>query len=358
MVGEIRLQTTYGQDPSDGHWGCPLRERWGLSNYQQLSLALEDKLAFTLTTTTSYEEAAATADKWGSPISPSTLHSLAQRLGSQAEEQTQARLQAAPPKETQPQRAPSQLGVLMLDGWIVRQRGAGWGRKKTKQNRVEWHEWKTGTYYQIEQASRSEKGRGQLLQKSLVGWQGKPDEFGQRLHHEALRAGLGRARQSLVVADGAPWIWKLAQERWPQAEQVLDFYHATEHLWELSRQQWACQTPQVESWVDEQRHRLRHGQEEQVLQEIAGLKNPRGLRGQAVKREAAYFQNHRERMNYAAHHERGHPIGSGTVESSCRQRQCRFKRPGQFWTPKGMRNLGSLCEARHNRHWDELWLQT
>jgi hypothetical protein len=52
----------------------------------------------------------------------------------------------------------------------------------------------------------------------------------------------------------------------------------------------------------------------------------------------------------------GWPIGSGTVESACRQRQCRFKRPGQFWTPKGMRHLSALTEARHNHHWDELWL--
>ena len=50
------------------------------------------------------------------------------------------------------------------------------------------------------------------------------------------------------------------------------------------------------------------------------------------------------------------PIGSGPVESACRQRQCRFKRSGQFWTPKGMRHLGALTEARHNHHWDELWL--
>jgi len=53
---------------------------------------------------------------------------------------------------------------------------------------------------------------------------------------------------------------------------------------------------------------------------------------------------------------RGRPIGSGPVESACRQRQCRFKRPGQLGTPKGMRHLSALTEARHNHHWDELWI--
>ena len=71
----------HGQDPADEHWGCPVREHWGLTQHQQLSLALEDKLAFTLTATPSYEEAAAVAEKWGSSVTGSALHALAQRLG-------------------------------------------------------------------------------------------------------------------------------------------------------------------------------------------------------------------------------------------------------------------------------------
>ena len=77
-VGVVKLQVLHGQDPADEHWGCPVREHWGLTCHQQLSLALEDKLAFTLTATASYEEASALAHKWGSPVSGSALHALAQ----------------------------------------------------------------------------------------------------------------------------------------------------------------------------------------------------------------------------------------------------------------------------------------
>lgn len=77
-VGVVELQVLHGQDPSDGHWGCPIREHWGLTCHQQLSLALEDKLAFTVTATASFADAAALADKWGVRVDDSTLHALTQ----------------------------------------------------------------------------------------------------------------------------------------------------------------------------------------------------------------------------------------------------------------------------------------
>jgi hypothetical protein len=131
-AGVVELQVLHGQDPSDRHWGCPVREHWELSCHQQLSLGLEDKLAFTVTATASHEEAAAVAGQWGVPVDDSTRHALTQRLGVRAEARTQEALKPPPP-ERQPQRAPTKLAVLMLDGWQVRQRGPGWGRKKTSE---------------------------------------------------------------------------------------------------------------------------------------------------------------------------------------------------------------------------------
>jgi len=92
------------------------------------------------------------------------------------------------------------------------------------------------------------------------------------------------------------------------------------------------------------------------MAEIAALKVPKGPAGEVVQREQNYLATQAHRMNYRTLHQRGWPIGSGTVESACRQRQCRFKRPSQFWTAKGMRHLAALTEARHNHHWDQLWL--
>jgi hypothetical protein len=275
-------------------------------------------------------------------------------MGAQAEEQRQER-SVQPSQERQPQRGASALAVLMIDGWQVRHRGEGWGRKKTSKPRVEWREMKTGVFYLEEQAAQTPGGRGIIADKVVVSVVGEPMELGRRLHWEALRGGLGRARQQLFLGDGAPWIWNLKQDRWDKAIGLLDFFHASQHLWEVGRRVAGEEESKLAPWVEERLHQLRHGQEKKVLSELAGLKKQRGAAGKVLRREQGYFANHASRMNYQAIARRGWPIGSGAVESACRQKQCRFKRPGQFWTPKGLRNLIALDEARRNHHWDQLW---
>jgi len=354
VVGSVELEVWHGQDPQDKHWGCPIRERWVLGPHQQLSPALQERLAFTATLARTYEGAAQIASKWGSPVDDSLMHALVQQLGSKAEAQTQQRMKQLP-QEQQPQRKPSELAVLMLDGWFGRFRGPGWGKQRTKKERVEWHEIKTGVFYLQEQAAHTQAGRGMIADKRLVRWQGEPLEFGQRLHWEAQCGGLGRARQSLVVGDGIAWIWNLKADRWPGALELLDFWHSSQHVWELGQALCAEREVATQAWVEPRLHRLRHGQEQAVLKEIASLKGRRGPAGEVVRRQQNYFAAHAGRMNYKTFADRGWPIGSGAVESACLGSQCRFKEPGQFWSRKGFRHLCALEEARHNHHWDELW---
>lgn len=351
--GTVALQVWHGKDPAEGRWGCPIRQRWGLRAHQQLSPALEDKLAYFGTVTVSYEAAAKLAAKVGLGVEDSTLRALVQRLGAKAEAQTQARLQTTP-AEKHPERPPTPLAVLMLDGFQVRFRGPGWGKKRTQQPRVEWHEEKLGVFYRHEQAV-GEK-RGQLLEKVVVGWPGEGLELGRRLHGEALRGGLARARAVLAVADGAPWIWNVVGDRWPGACQLLDFYHASQHLWALGQALHPQDEARRRTWVEAGLHRLRHGQERAVLREIAALPRRRGEAGEAIRREQNYFAGQAGRMNYGQRARQGWPIASGAVESACRTRQCRRKRVGQFWTRTGLRHLDALEEARDHGHWDELWL--
>lgn len=353
VVGAIKLAVWHGKDPQDGHWGCPIRERWDLRAHQQMSPALEEKLAFTATLAGSYEDAALLAGQWGCPADDSVIHALVQKLGGQAEAQTQGRLKATPP-ESQPQRRASELAVVMVDGWQARYRGAGWGKQKTTQARVAWHEIKTGIFYLHEQAGQTESGRGMIACKTMVRWQGEPVEFGRRLSWEALRGGLGRAKEVLALADGGVWIWNVVEDRWRGARKLLDFYHGSQHLWELGRACCEGQEAKAEPWVEQRLHQLRHGQEKKVLRDIARLKPRRGHAGQTIQKQQNYFAGQAGRMNYQEIADHGWPIGSGAVESACRQSQCRFKRPGQFWTKAGLRNLSALDDARRNEHWDEL----
>jgi hypothetical protein len=318
-----------------------------------MSVTLEEKLAFTATVAGSYDDAAQIAKQWDCPVDASVIHQLVQRLGAKAEAQTVERLGESP-QERQPLRAAALLAVLMMDGWMARFRGPGWGCKKTQKERVEWHEIKTGVFFLHDQLAHSQSGRGIICDKILVRWRGEPVEFGRRLAWEALRAGIGRAKESLALADGGKWIWNLVKDRWPHARQLLDFYHGSEHLHDLA-QAYSGNEASAKSWSDQRLHQMRHGQEQTLLREIAGLKPPKGERGEIVVAAQNYFAGQSHRMSYKALADRGWPIGSGPVESACRQSQCRFKRSGQFWTAKGFRNLNALDEARRNGHWDEIW---
>jgi len=355
VVGLVRLEVYHGQDPQDKHWGCPLREQWGLTAHQQMSPALEQKLAFTATLVGSYEAAAQEAANWNCPVDDSVIHALVQRLGSKAEAQTQARLQQAP-SESQPQRRPAELALLMVDGWFARFRGPGWGKQRTQQERVEWHEIKNGVFYLHEQSARTQGGRGVLTDKVVVRTQGDPTDLGQRLHWEALRGGLGRAEETLVLGDGIAWIWNLKAQRWPQARELLDFWHGGQHLWNLGRACHGGNEVKAAAWVEKRLHQLAHGQEQKVFKEISAIRSSRSQTGEMVRKEQHYFAGQSSRMHYKEIADRGWPIGSGPVESSCRQDQRRFKGPGQSWTRKGFANLSALDQARRNNHWDELWL--
>ena len=131
VVGVVKVVGWQGKDPTDKHWGCPIRERWGLKAHQQMSPALEERVAFTATMAGSYEAAAQVAGKWGCPVDDSVIHALVQRVGGVAQAQIQQRLKE-PAQESEPQRGASELALLMLDGWFARFRGPGWGSSEPR----------------------------------------------------------------------------------------------------------------------------------------------------------------------------------------------------------------------------------
>ena len=108
---------------------------------------------------------------------------------------------------------------------------------------------------------------------------------------------------------------------------------------------------------DRQRQ-VRNDQVAKVIIQLEELK-PRlaTAAAKAADETIEYYQNNQKRMKYTQGRKCKEPVGSGAIESTCRQLQCRMKRCGQFWTKRGLRNLCALDEARRNHHWDQLWCQ-
>lgn len=364
MVGDISVSVDYGRDPRTGRWVCPAREGWGLGPHQKMTPELEDRVCLTATLADSYEAAAVLSAKWGSPVDASTIRQHACAVGQRAAAQVQGRAETLPAVVVPPlgvkATGPTAL-VIMMDGWLARQRGAHWGAPATlpTSERVAWHEIKGAVIYRLEQAGQTAGGRGVIAQKHVVAWQGEPLEFGRRVHTEARRRGLAEAAEVFVVADGSVWIWNVQADRFGRAQGVLDFYHASQHLWVVAHALYPGDEVAARAWVEPLLSQLRHGQEAGVLQTLEDLPQWCAQQSRAVppevERERDYFAGHRDHVHYAAMAARGCPVGSGAMESFCAQLQGRFKRCGQFWSRRGLGDLLALEVARRNLDWDALW---
>lgn len=368
-AGTVRLRAHYGRHPKTRQWQHPIRLLWGLQPRQRLSPQLQDRVSYTAAETDSYERAAKMAIKWGTPLAASTIHKHAQRMGREAALQTKEREEQLMTAATQAQAvAPLPNGlelfclVVMMDGFMARERGTDWALKppEAKGARVAWHEVKAATLYRVDQVAQKASGRRQILQKFwvLAPTQTPPQEFGRAVHAEAIRRGMGKAQFIFVLADGAVWIWNIIEDRFISCLKGLDFYHASTHLWAVAHELFP-EEAKAKAWVEPLLHQLKHGQEADVLSSLEALPAQRQTAdrplSELLQREIAYFQTHREHLHYQELAANGSPIGTGAMESTCGQLQTRVKRTGQFWKPAGLANMLALKAALQNDDWSALW---
>ena len=357
VSGTLHLKVRHGYSEALQSWICPARQWWGLPAYGRMSPELEARIAYTATEVGSYERAATMAKPWGSPVSDGCIHQPIQRLG------TQAQGLQLPTALTAPAEPEFSL-VIMLDGWMARERGVDWGAGPRRKNpqRIQWHEIKSAVIYRLEQRAQSSTGRGLLLEKYIVATppETSPLELGARVQEEAMRRGLGRAKVVYLVMDGAVWLWDLAHDRFAEAIKTLDFHHAREHLQAIADALHGAGTDQAGAWLKPLLHSLRHGQEARVVRTLEELllAGPPGrdMKDQAdLEREVNYFQTHRDHLHYQKMEDAGAPLGRGAVESLGKQLQARLRGCGQFWLRSGFTNLLRVCVLTKNKDETYLW---
>ena len=178
----------------------------------------------------------------------------------------------------------------------------------------------------------------------------------QQLYYETRARGLVQAQRVLVVADGALWIWNLVEDRFKDAIQRLDLYHANTYLWAVAKELHGAGTPEARLWVKPLLKQLRNDKVANVITHLQDLK-PRlaAAAAEATDKTIEYYQNNLKRMKYKDARTRHEPVGSGAIESTCRQLQCRMKRCGQFWSTAGDEALLSLEMFWRNDRWELLF---
>jgi len=183
--------------------------------------------------------------------------------------------------------------------------------------------------------------------------------FGPLLYGLALQGGLRQAKQVVVLGDGAPWIWKLVSEQFPEAVQIVDLYHAQQHVWEVAHAVFGHGSQQASHWAQLACTQLVHGQIEELVTAIAALPPipPEPNESRSVPEKAVgYFTTNAQRMRYPSFRAQGMHVGSGIVEAACKTVvSTRAKRAGMRWTPDGLDAVLALRTSVLNKTYDEFW---
>ena len=179
----------------------------------------------------------------------------------------------------------------------------------------------------------------------------QPSAFAQRVRREAERRGFVRAGRRVVLGDGAAWIWALCQEQFPGAIQIVDLWHAKEHLWDVAKQLHRGNPAGIEAWAEARCDDLEAGRLAAVLQ---ALRSASGC--EAALKCAQYMERNRHRMRYADFRAAGLCVGSGVVESGCKTIVgTRFKRSGMHWTVAGANAILSLRCCISSGRFEDYW---
>lgn len=220
----------------------------------------------------------------------------------------------------------NQLHYAMIDGAMY----------LTKEE--QWKEAKLGRIFNTNENVNVSKNRSIISNSTYVSHLGGLKDFFPKLEYH-----LDGLKSVVIIADGAKWIWNWADDFYPEATQILDFYHAKEHLCEFAVNYFKESTSRSD-WIDEQCRTMLEEDTQKVIGVLKDLPmSPTKKIEQQKEKLINYYQKNRKRMRYRAYIKKGLLIGSGAIESAHRNvLQQRMKLSGQHWTKKGFQQISNL----------------
>jgi len=267
------------------------------------------------------------------------------------EEKERSQANALPEKWQPPSRAvePDRRMGVAMDGMMVHVRQEG------------WKELKVGATFDIEvRLGRDERTRepvpmAHAVNNSYVAHLGGSEVFGEMLFSEARRRGWEQAQDTQVVADGAVWIWNQADLHFGQSHQLVDWYHAKQHLANAAKLFKGDGTPAYTLWFNSRETALYQGHAERIANELEEAANELPKVAEDLNREAGYFREHQHRMNYLEMREEEYVIGSGMVEGGAKQYQARLCGPGMRWSRPRLERLIPIRTAILSSRFLDVW---
>jgi len=390
--GPVRFTRTYGRCTRCQTWSFPADLALGLAPNATASPFLQEVAALLVSKMPSAQAEAVAQRLISVPLSRCTLDREARRQGQRAQELRDQKaalfdswdaLQDEAARQNQAlAQAPFTL-IIEIDAWNIRERD-NWGlTEELRAERKElnrWHWVYAATCFRLDHRGSTDANRPIISQRGYVATRLGIDELFGQLHREAVQRGLWQASDVLVIADGAVWIWNAVTDRFPKARQRLDLFHLNQHLWEIAHDIHGRETPEARAFVEPLLAQIRDDRGPEVIARLDELR-PRLAEAQRIEleKQTQYLRNNLGRMKYKQALQaratqrtcsRKHssaavsappsaplpePVGSGAIESTARQYQCRFKRTGQFWTQVGDEALLCLETLWRNQRWTELF---
>lgn len=182
------------------------------------------------------------------------------------------------------------------------------------------------------------------------------EEFGKRLYCEAWKRGWSRAEKKVVMGDGSEWIWNQAKEHFPGATQIVDLYHARQHLWELARKLHPNDEANQNRWMMVHQDLLDDGKIEELVSCLRSIESSHAELAEKIRTEAEYFERNAERMRYPEFRRQHLFVGTGVIEAGCKTViGSRCKQSGMFWTVRGANAILALRCCQFNGRFEDYW---
>jgi hypothetical protein len=182
------------------------------------------------------------------------------------------------------------------------------------------------------------------------------EEFGKRIYLEAWNRGWSRAEKKVVMGDGAEWIWNLAEPYFPGAIQIVDLFHARQHLWELARKLYPNGQVKQKAWIKVHQRLLDKGKIEKLVGALRSIDTDNLEVAEVLRTEATYFEKNAERMRYPKFRRQHLFVGSGVIEAGCKTViGSRLKQSGMFWTVRGANAIIALRCCNLNGQFEDYW---
>ncbi len=182
------------------------------------------------------------------------------------------------------------------------------------------------------------------------------EEFGKRIYLEAWKRGWSRAEKKVVMGDGAEWIWNLADQYFPGATQIVDLFHARQHLWDLARKLHPNDESGQNRWMMIHQDLLDNCKIKKLVTSLRSIQTPSAELAEKLRTEAEYFRRNARRMRYPKFRRQHLFVGTGVIEAGCKTLiGSRCKQSGMFWTVRGANAILALRCCQFNGEFENYW---